>query len=233
MSGLARQLLRFTPSFLALAILVTMVLFVPAFSRPAYWLALGQQSFATGALALALTPIVLTGGIDLSVGSLTVLSSVVIGALWRDLGLPLEVALVGGVLVGLVAGLGNGLLVTAGVLPLVATLATRELCRGLAWTISGDNPVNNFPSWFSAGWSRPLLGVPPSLFLLAVLFVITWLVVHHTWPGRWLFALGDNETAARFAGAPVRSLKFGLYAWSGLVAGVCGATLAARYGAAK
>jgi ribose/xylose/arabinose/galactoside ABC-type transport system permease subunit len=228
-----RQLLRHVPWLVAAAILLTMVLIVPSFSQPRYWLALGKQYFAPAVLALALTPIILTGGIDLSVGSTTVLSSVVIGALWRHLGMPLELALCGGLLVGLLAGLANGLLVTAGILPLVATLATRELFRGLAWTISGDDPVRDFPSWVLQRWSQPILGIPPPLLLVALLALCTWLVVHHTWVGRWLFALGDNEQAARFAGAPRRRLQLALYAWSGLVAGLCGVTLVARYGAAR
>src|SRR5207248_4755349 len=110
-------LVRHTPGLVAGAILVLLVALVPGFNRPGSWLALGRQYFAAAALALALTPIVLTGGIDLSVGSVTVFASVVIGALWRDLGLPLGWAFAGGVLAGLLAGLGNGLLVSAGVLP--------------------------------------------------------------------------------------------------------------------
>jgi rhamnose transport system permease protein len=233
MNAVTRHLLRHVPWLVAAVILLTMVLTVPSFSQPRYWPALARQYFAPAALALALTPIILTGGIDLSVGSTTVLSSVVIGALWRHLGVPLELALCGGVLVALLAGLVNGVLVTAGILPLVATLSTRELFRGLAWTISGDDPVRDFPGWVLLRWGQPILGVPPPLLLFALLALVTWLVVHHTWVGRWLFALGDNESAARFAGAPTRRLKLALYAWSGLVAGLCGVTLIGKYGAAR
>jgi ribose/xylose/arabinose/galactoside ABC-type transport system permease subunit len=137
------------------------------------------------------------------------------------------------VVAGFLAGLGNGLLVSAGVLPLVATLAARELYRGLAWTVSGDTPVSNFPSGLTTFWMTPVAGVPKPLLALAVLFVLSYLVVHHTWVGRMLFAIGDNERAAVFAGVPVRSIELGLYAWSGLVAGFCGASLILKYGAAK
>jgi ribose/xylose/arabinose/galactoside ABC-type transport system permease subunit len=221
------------PWLIAGAILLTLVLTVPAFSRQSYWLSLAPQYFAPAALALALTPIILTGGIDLSVGSTTVLVSVVIGVLWRDLGLPLSLALAGGVLAGALAGLGNGLLVTAGVLPLVATLATRELYRGLAWTLSGDDPVSRFPGELQVFWKAPVLGLPVSLWGLALLWLISYLVIHHTPAGRMLFAIGDNERAARFAGVPLRSLQLALYTWSGLVAGLCGLGLVLKYGAAK
>jgi ribose/xylose/arabinose/galactoside ABC-type transport system permease subunit len=233
MNRLATQLLQRTPWIVSGVILLTLVLAVPAFYQPLFWLSLARQYFAPAMLALALTPIILTGGIDLSVGSVTVFTSVVIGVLWRDLGLPIECALLGGVLAGLLAGLGNGLLVTVGVLPLVATLATRELFRGLAWTLSGNAPVNRFPPELSGWWGANMLGVPLPLLVIAGLFVLTYLVVHHTWVGRMLFAIGDNERAARFAGVPVTRLKLGLYAASGFVAGLCGAAMVLKYGAAK
>lgn len=233
MNAILVAILRRLPFLIAGGILLILVVTVPAFGRPRYWLSLAPQYFAPAAMALVLTPIILTGGIDLSVGSMTVLASVVIGVLWRDMGLPIGVALAGGVLAGALAGLGNGLLVTAGVLPLVATLATRELYRGLAWTLSGDNPVSRFPPELAVFWNTRLVGLPVSLWALAVLWLVCYLVVHHTWAGRMLFAIGDNERAARFSGVPVRGLKLGLYAWSGLVAGLCGLGLVLKFDAAK
>jgi rhamnose transport system permease protein len=233
MRSLLVTLVRNGPWLIAAGILLVLVLTVPAFQRPRYLLSLPPQYFAPAALALALTPIILTGGIDLSVGSMAVLSSVVIGVLWRDLGWPIGLALAGGVLAGTLAGLGNGLLVSAGVLPLVATLATRELYRGLAWAISGADPVSRFPPALQQAWATWPLGLPPALWALAGLWLVSYLVVHHTWMGRMVFALGDNEQAARFAGVPVRGLKLGLYTWAGLVAGLCGVALVCRYDAAK
>jgi ribose/xylose/arabinose/galactoside ABC-type transport system permease subunit len=233
MNRLTFRLLRQTPALLAGLILLVLVLLVPAFRRPGYWVILGEQYFPPAALALALTPVMLTGGIDLSVGSVAVFASVVIGALWRDLGWPLEWAMAGGVVVGGLVGLGNGTLVNVGVMPLVATLATRELFRGLALSVSGDNPVTRFPPAATAFWQQSLLGVPLPLAVLAGLLVLTYLVVHHTWVGRMVFAIGDNEQAARFAGVPVRSIKLGLYGWCGLIAGLCGAALVMQYGTAK
>jgi rhamnose transport system permease protein len=118
-------------------------------------------------------------------------------------------------------------------MPLVATLATRELFRGLAMSLSGDNPVNRFPPAAGGFWQQSFLGVPLPLAVLAALFLLTYLVVHHTWIGRMVFALGDNEQAARFAGVPVRRVKLGLYGWCGLVAGLCGASFVMQYGTAK
>lgn len=233
MKGWARRLLDAIPTLIAGLILVTMVLLVPAFGQSRFWLTLSREYFATAALALALMPIIVTGGIDLSVGSATALAAVVGGVLWRDLGWPIGAALLGGAATGLAAGLVNGTLITLGTWPLVATLATRELYRGLALTLTGDDPVTRFPEGPQDWWREQPLGLPPPLWGLLGLAVLTYLVVHHTWMGRALYALGDNERAARFAGVPVRGLKLGLYAWSGLMAGLCGVALVLTYGAAK
>jgi rhamnose transport system permease protein len=229
----AARLLAAVPWLLAGLIVLWAVATVPAFQRPVYWQSLGRQSFNAAALALALTPIVLTGGIDLSVGSVTVFCSVTIGYLVRDAGWPVGWAMLGGLVAGLLAGLANGALVAFGVVPLVATLATRELFRGLAFGVSGDRAVTEFPGAPAGLWRANWLGVPVPVWGLLALAVLTYLVVHHTWVGRMVYAVGDNETAARFAAVPVRRLKLGLYAAAGLVAGLCGAATVLHYGSAR
>jgi ribose/xylose/arabinose/galactoside ABC-type transport system permease subunit len=230
---LLRGLLQHIPWLLAGLIVAVALALVPALQRPDFWLDQVEQMFAPALLALALTPIILTGGIDLSVGSVAVFSSVVSGALLRDAGWPIPAALAAGLLAGLCAGFVNGTLVVLGVLPLVATLATRELFRGLAFTIGGDTPVSGLPASLVDLWETSWLGLPWTLWAIAILFAVTAFFVHHTWMGRMLFAMGDNETAAHFAGHPVRRLKLGLYAAAGLVAGLCGAGLLLRSGSAK
>lgn len=230
---LTTRLLQRLPWLVAGAIIVPIVLTDPAFQKAGYWLALSQQFFAPALLALALTPIILTGGIDLSVGSISVLASVVIGALWQEAGWPIEWAVAGGLCAGLLAGTANGSLVALGVMPLVATLATRELFRGLALRLSGHTPVNRFPPELTTFWLNQYAGLPAALYGLIFFFILTYLFVHHTWMGRMVYAAGDNEEAARYAGVPVRALKLLLYAWSGLTAGLCGFALVMKYGAAK
>jgi rhamnose transport system permease protein len=205
----------------------------PVFQRAAYWRYLGQSYFPAAILALALTPIMVTGGIDLSVGSVTVFASVVIGTLWQDFGWPIGLALGGGIVAGLLAGMLNGGLVALGVMPLVATLATRELFRGLAKRASGVFGVSGFPPALNEFWSESVLGVPVPVVGIALAAVATYIIVHQTWIGRMLFVVGDNETAARFAGLPVRPLKLGIYAAAGLAAGVSGASVVCEYGSAK
>jgi ribose/xylose/arabinose/galactoside ABC-type transport system permease subunit len=231
--SLARLLLEHLPWLLALVILAALVLYVPGFQHLDLWLNLSEQDFAPAVLALALTPIVLTGGIDLSIGSITVFVSVVIGVLLRDAQWSIPAAMGAGLLAGLLAGLFHGGLVTAGVVPLVATLATRELFRGLAFSLSGDAPPTRLPAELVEFWDTPVLGMPLPLVVIGVLFVVTYVFVHHTWVGRALYALGDNEVAARFAGLPVRRIKLAIYAASGALAGLCGMAVVLRYGSAK
>jgi ribose/xylose/arabinose/galactoside ABC-type transport system permease subunit len=226
-------LLRATPWIVACVIILVSVIHLPAFRRAGYWLTLTRLYFAPAVLALVLTPIILTGGIDLSVGSVTVFASVVIGALAQRAGWAIGWAMLGGLLAGLGAGIMNGALITVGVMPLVATLATRELFRGAAYTLVGDAPLPGQMPEPGGLWRQALAGLPLAVFGIAVLFVLVYLIVHHTWIGRMVYALGDNEQAARFAGVPVRGLKLGLYAGSGLVAGLCGAALVMEYHTAK
>jgi ribose/xylose/arabinose/galactoside ABC-type transport system permease subunit len=233
MSRALRLMVEHLPWLVAGLLLLVTVLYVPAFQRLAYWLSLSEQYFAPAVLALALTPIVLTGGIDLSIGSVTVFVSVVIGVIMRDAGWSISTALTAGLLVGLLAGLLNGALVTFGVLPLVVTLATRELFRGLAFTVSRDAPVADLPTELIDFWDAPVFGLPLPLVVVGVLFFVTYAFVHHTWVGRALYAIGDNETATRYAGLPVRRIKLVIYAASGALAGLCGLAVVLRFGAAR
>lgn len=228
-----QAILPHTSWLIAAAILLTCVALNPAFQRPYYWVVLARQAIVPAALALILTPIMITGGIDLSVASVAVFSSVVIGFLWSSLHWPIGWAIAGGVAAGGLAGAANGMLILLGVIPLVATLATRELFRGLALTVSGTDPVTGFPPMLQDLWRATFLGVPMPFFGVLLLMALIYFVVHHTWMGRLIFALGDNERATRFAGGPTEKLKMGLYLASGLVAGLCGAALILRFDAAK
>jgi ribose/xylose/arabinose/galactoside ABC-type transport system permease subunit len=232
LAAAAAFVLEHLPWLISVAILIAAVAKEPAFRRLAYWRGLPEDYFDAAVLALALTPIILTGGIDLSVGSVTVFAAMTAGVLLQDAHLPAVAALAAAVGAGLAAGLVNGTLVAVGVVPLVATLATRELFRGLASTLSGGNRVSRLPAELNELWHTTVLGQPLPLVVFAALALVTYAVVHHTWVGRMVFAVGDNPEAARFAGVPVRRLKLGLYAASGLLAGVCGAADLAHHRAA-
>ncbi|HEV3079846.1 MAG TPA: ABC transporter permease [Gemmataceae bacterium] len=214
--------LRWTPVILPLLVLTAMIALNPALRHGETWERVGRDWTGVALLAIALTPIIITGGIDLSVGSVVGLSAIVAGVLWRDAHWPLAIALAGGLLAGLCAGMLNGAIILTGVNPLVVTLATLAVFRGLAYGICGREQVRNLPVGLTRWWDGNLFGLPQPVWIIILTFLVYYLLLHHTWMGRMFYAIGDNPRAARFAGVPVRSLTFSLYALSGLVAGVAG-----------
>src|SRR5581483_11712307 len=215
---------RWVPVALPVAVLGAMLALNPTLRVPATWDGMARNWTGEALLAVALTPIIVTGGIDLSVGSVVGLSAVVAGFLWRDAGLPIAVALAGSLATGLACGVLNGGLVLTGINPLVVTLATLAVFRGLAYGVSGQQSVSEFPPRLGEWWEANLCGIPHPLWIILIVFALGYVFLHHTWIGRMLFAMGDNARAARFAGVPIKSLTFGLYAASGLVAGLVGLT---------
>lgn len=202
---------------LPLALLLGSVILVASqVHRPAALLSVWIPWAETGVLAIVMTAIILTGGIDLSIGSILALCVMVEGVLWSKLGWPIGLAAIATVLVGTACGWTNGSLVALGLSPLVATLATMAIYAGLAMTISDAERVTGFPEWFVAG--RTVLGIPSQFVLLAIAGLIGYLIVHHTRFGRTCYAIGENRVAANFAAIPVRRTEWSLYTLSGLAA---------------
>ncbi|MCS6849423.1 MAG: ABC transporter permease [Anaerolineae bacterium] len=175
----------------------------------------------TALLALPMTLIIISGGIDLSVGSMLAWSAVMLGFSWQLVGLPLPLAVLICLLTGLLGGVINGLLIAyVRVPPLIATLATLAIYRGFSFGISQARSARGFPEEF-AFWGQGQVGPFPTQFvILVVLIVIAHLVLSRTGFGRWVYAIGNNEVAARYSGIPVERVKFTLYAASGLMAGL-------------
>jgi rhamnose transport system permease protein len=229
--SLRAALLRSAPVLLPVLLLAVMLVVNPALRQPVVWDRMSRNWTGEILLAIALTPIIITGGIDLSVGSVVGLSAVAGGFLWRVCGLPVPVALTGCLLAGLLCGTVNGALVLTGINPLVVTLATLAIFRGLAYGTSGVQPVQDLPVDL-AWWESDFLGLPRPLWLAAGVFGLYYVFLHHTWMGRMLYAIGDNRRAARYAAVPIRTLTFALYAACGLVAGLVGLTTVLQTGAA-
>jgi rhamnose transport system permease protein len=180
-------------------------------------------------VALPMTFIIITGGIDLSVGSIMGLCAIVLGVAWQNLGLPLEAAIALALLTGALAGAINGWFITRiGVPPLIMTLATLALYRGLAEGISQARSVRGYPEWFFRLGQGEVLGLPTQLWILLVAIVVSALVLAYTAFGRSLYAIGHNELAARFSGIPVDRYKLLIYTFSGLMAGLAGYIFVSR-----
>jgi len=195
-----------------------------------------RASGEVGLLSLAQTAVILTGGIDLSMGSLMGLSAVLMGAAWHDLGLPMAVAVLVAPAVGLAGGALNAVLVSRlGLPPLIVTLGTYSLFRGIAEGITaGVRTYTGFPrSFLFLGQGHLPGGIPFQLPLLLVASLAFWLLVHSTPVGRGLRAIGFSPEGARYAGIPVARRLAAVYVLSGLMAGVAAAVYAARLGQAK
>ncbi len=188
-----------------------------------------------GLLALALTPIVIAGGIDLSSGALLALAAIVLGGLWRDAGWPIWLAAAAALAVGAAGGALNAWFVARWRLPpLMVTLGSLSLFRGLAEGLTGgvDNYTSLPPHFLALG--QGFAGAIPlqAPVLLAAALGI-WLLVHRTTRGRVYFAVGNNEQAARFAGVDVARHLAELYILSGLAAGLAAIIYVAHLGQAK
>jgi rhamnose transport system permease protein len=188
-----------------------------------------------GIMAITLTLVVIAAEIDLSIASTLGLTSAVIGYLWNA-GWPIEEILPLVLCVGAVCGAVNGVLVTRLGLPsLAVTIGTLALYRGLAYVILGDTAVADFPPQYT-GWATsrvPGTFIPYPILLAAALAVAAGVLLHATPVGRAVYALGNNEEAARFAGIRVKRIKLWLFVASGVFASLAGIVYTLRFSSAR
>jgi len=181
--------------------------------------------------AIGASAVIISGGVDLSSGSTLTLSAYAMAALYVNQGTPAPVALSAGLLTGTVVGLCNGFLVGGAKLPpFIATLGMLSIARGLAfWVNEGDN--------ITIGWKKAgegfigftLLGTYPMVAVL-IFGLLAWVIMARFSWGRYVYAVGGNEVAARFAGLRIGWIKVGIYAAAGLFSGLAGCSYALRYG---
>ena len=189
----------------------------------------GRLMAEVGLVALAMTFVIVSAGIDLSVGSILGLVAILLGVFWQKLGLPLPVAMGLGVVVGGIAGLVNGIIITRfRVPPLIATLATLALYRGLAEGISQARSVRGYPEWFFVLGQGEVLGVPTQLWIFLACAVIAAIVLGMSTFGRATYVTGANAVAARFSGIPVDRTILLIYTASGLIAGLAAVIFVSR-----
>lgn len=192
-----------------------------------------EQTSINAVIAVGMTFVILSGGIDLSVGSLVALSGVALaGALHA--GAPLPVALLAGLATGAAAGLANGLLITRGKLPpFIATLGMMSVARGLTLFVTDGRPISGFEAGFRSLATGRVLGVPASVLLAAALYLAAHLVLTRTRFGLYVYAIGGNEEATRLSGVGVRFHKAMVYVLAGLMSAVASVILTARLNSAQ
>ncbi len=203
------------------------------FATPENLLNVLRQNSMLGMVALGMTLVILTGGIDLSVGAMLAVAGIVAATLSSQ---GTFMAIVGGLGAGALLGLINGLVITkARMQPFIVTLAMMIAARGVALGFTGENSVRVDRDatgfiWLGRG---DLAGIPVPVVLSALAFIAAWVMLRYTRFGRYIYAAGDHEDAARLLGIKVDRVLIGTYALSGLMAGLAGIVLAARLGAGQ
>jgi len=181
-----------------------------------------------GILAVGVTFVLLTAGVDLSLGSVVALSGVACATFAHPGDHSVFVPIAVGLLTGTACGLVNGVLVTrGGVAPFIVTLGMMTIARGLALIISGGSPVGDMSKELTA-LSGDFLGIPIPVLCFASVALAAWFFLRNFRLGRYIYAVGGNENAARAAGVPVERVKLFAYGLCGLLTGLAGVVLAAR-----
>lgn len=181
-------------------------------------------------LALAMTMIIILGGIDLSVGSIMAVVGVVTTSLIAFLGAPVLVAVAVGLLVGVLIGAVNGYVAATTIIPpFIITLATMNIARGAAYVLTDGKPVRVMSDSFNFIGSGYIGGILPTPVLyLIILLILCYFIMNKTKLGRHMYAVGGNAEAAKFSGINIKKVKFFAYAFSGLMAAIAGIVLASR-----
>ena len=221
-----------------LILIIEFVIFCVAnssFLTPSNILSVGRQMSFTGIAAIGMTLVMLTGGIDISVGSMLAMAGVLCAKLSADLGMPLWVAVIFTLLLGALFGLINGVSVTRFHIPaLIATLATQTILKGIAYLITNAVPVKNLSDTYKFLGQGYLFGiVPVPLVITIALFVLAWWYLDKTYLGRRVYLARGNEEAARLSGINTKLTITSTYVLSGIFAAIAGVLMAARLGSGQ
>jgi ribose/xylose/arabinose/galactoside ABC-type transport system permease subunit len=192
-----------------------------------------EQTSINAVVAAGMTFVIVSGGIDLSVGSIVALAGVVLGTALQA-GEPLPIALTFSLLAGLACGLGNGALISFGGLPpFIVTLGTMSIVRGTALLVTEGRPISSFPATFRLIATGRIGFVPGPVIVMALVYIVAQFVLTRTTFGRYVYAIGGNEEAARLSGVSIRFHKTMIYGVSGVMSAMAAVILTARLNSAQ
>lgn len=216
-----------------LIIIITFSFLSPVFFTIPNLLNILQQSSINALIALGMTLVIISGGIDLSVGPAAALSAV-LGATMMVAGVPVPLAILATLGIGAICGVFSGSLVAyAGLQPFIVTLGGLSLFRAVALIYTGGNPVFGIPTEFRSLINSEIFGIPTPIVIVAVIALVLWTVMNKTPLGEYILAVGGNEEAARVAGVPVKRTKVTVFVISGTLASLASLILIGRLGAAE
>jgi ribose/xylose/arabinose/galactoside ABC-type transport system permease subunit len=212
-----------------LLICITLTFISPQFLTISNWSIIFTQVAINALLAFGVTFVIITGGIDLSIGSIVAVSGIVVATLGHPDQFPLIVPILGGLLMGLFIGILNGFLITKSkIAPFIVTLGIMTIGRGVALILSNGRPISNLSESFNFIGSGEILGIPFLIIILVIVFSVCSTVLRKTVFGRYVYAVGGNEQAAWASGINVNQVKMAVYALCGLLSGLAGILLTSR-----
>ncbi|HEX3682563.1 MAG TPA: ABC transporter permease [Bryobacteraceae bacterium] len=225
---MTQRLQRLLPFLTLIVLFIALTIATPHFLTAINLASVARQTAVINIMALGMTLVIITGGIDLSVGSILAIAGL-FGTMAIKDGYPIPIAIIIGIATGLLCGFLNGLMITQlRINAFIVTLGTLEAYRGLALVVSKGLPVHEIPDSFSFLGDGNLLGIPFSLWLLALCALLMHFVLEHTKLGRYAFAIGSNSAAAYYAGVPIKFHLTAVYAIAGMLAGLAGMIEASR-----
>jgi len=221
-------------TLIGLAVLCAVLwILTPYFLTVSNLLNVAEQTSINAIVAVGMTFVILSAGIDLSVGSIVAFSGVILGIALRA-GQPIAAAIAAALAVGAMCGLGNGLLVTLGGLPpFIVTLGTMSIARGAALLVTEGRPISGFTASFRVLATGRAGFVPAPVIATAAVYLVAHVALTRTRFGRYVYAIGGNEEATRLSGVAVRFHKTMIYVVSGVMSAIAAVILTARLNSAQ
>ena len=221
------------PILLLIVVLLVVTAIKPSFLTGANLMTIGLQASVNALLAIGMTLVIISGGVDLSVGTVMSLSMVVMAISTMTLGVPMPVGILVALVTGMLGGAINGFLVAYGRIPaFIATLGVLGIAQGTALKLSGGYSMYGFPEWFDFIGNGRVLGIPFPIWIVAAVAIIAHYVFTQRPLGRYAYALGASEETVRRAGVDVRGLKVKIYVFSGVTVGMAAVVLSSRINSA-
>ena len=216
--------------FIVFSIICLIISFIsPQFLTVSNWTIIITQVSINALLAFGVTFVIITGGIDLSLGSIVAVAGVSAAMLAHPDSYPVLVPVFAGLFAGLLMGAFNGFIITKSkIAPFIVTLGTMTIGRGLALILSNGRPVSNLSDSFVFIGSGKIMGIPFLIIILILMFILCSVILNKTILGRYIYAVGGNEQAARASGINITQVKMAVYSISGLLAGLSGILLTSR-----
>ncbi|MFV0529460.1 MAG: ABC transporter permease [Lachnospiraceae bacterium] len=215
--------------FVLLAMVVVLSILSPQFFKARNFVNILKQISVYAIIGYGVTNIIITTGIDLGLGSYMALAGVIAALLNQKFALPALVAILGGILIGCLIGLINGVIISfTGIAPFITTLGMTTIVRGIALILTNGKPISRLTSGFTWWGSGTVLGIPTPIFFLILMTIISWLLLDHMKFGKYTRAIGGNEKAAVISGVNIRKYKILIYTYCGFCCGLAGVILAAR-----